>query len=598
MSKFRPSNLNELKNAIREYIQLYKNNPTKYEPIDTSIFTKGSIKNWDISNVDDFDMLFSGLFIDNSTLFMQKDITQWDVGHVKYMNRMFENCISFNQFLNTWYVINVQDMQHMFAGCSSFNQPLDRWKVENVEDMQHMFAGCSSFNRPLNSWNVAKVEKMNNMFERCSSFNQPLDRWNVTNVENMNNMFERCSSFNQLLNSWNVANVGDMNSMFLNCASFNQPLNRWNVANVGDMNSMFAGCSSFNQPLDRWNVANVEDMSHMFMRCTSFNQRLTSWNVQLAIDMLGVNGMFHGCPIDEVNKPILSTTPRNRPIVNPTQIHEESKKINYDKFFAFMGDKLSKPLKPINANYINSRLFAIVDSCDTSPEKKQEQKEGITQIMNQRLNRISYDEFSSDIKKAVFQSVEYTLLQPEIFKETYIQTYIKDCVHAYEGVQGMTCSAGGLERLITELIPACVIMLTMPIAADKKEEYETLLNILSPPLDDYIKDWYQTHKQGTPGAFPTGTSVEEKKADLKRYLLTKFPGEEELIDKKIEEFQHAIGYEDEDFTYGGKKKTRRRTKRTKRSTNKKRKNGSRSRTYKSKSKTKKYTNKKENNKKV
>ena len=483
-SIFKPIRSDDIIFTIRDYIRLHKNNPTKYDPIDTSIFTKGSIKDWDISNITDFFFLFGGLFIDDTTLFVERDICHWNVQH----------------------------------------------------------------------------------------------------VTNMNNTFQGCSFFNQSLNSWNVENVEFMNKMFQDCTSFNQPLNSWNVENVFHMKSMFENCTSFNQPLNSWNVAYVQKMTNMFKGCTSFNQSLNSWNIQVAQEMRGVNGMFDGCPIDEVNKPILHLTiiPHPLPItVNPNQIHQESKKINYDKFFAFMSGKLSKTLEPLSANYIKSRLFAIVDSCDTSPEKKQEQKEGITQIMNQRLNGISYHEFSSDIKKAVFQSVEYTLLQPDTFKEAYIQTYIKDCVHAYEGGQGMTCSAGGLERLITELIPACVIMLTMPIAADKKEEYETLLNILSPPLDDYIKDWYQTHKQGTPGAFPTGTSVEEKKADLKRYLLTKFPGEEELIDKKIEEFQHAIGYEDEDFTYGGKKKTRRRT-------NKKSNRNHRNK----KSKTKKYRTKK------
>jgi hypothetical protein len=45
-----------------------------------------------------------------------------------------------------------------------------------------------------------------------------------------------------------------------------------------------------------------------------------------------------------------------------------------------------------------------------------------------------------------------------------------------------------------------------------------------------------------------------RKENLKLYLLEKFPEEEELIDSKIVEFADNIGYDDDNFMYGGRKR--------------------------------------------
>ena len=456
---FTPETKEELRENIITYIHLFKDNPTKYNPIDTSIFTKGSIKDWDISNITDFSNLCRDLFVDESSLFAQMDICRWNVAHIQNMEYMFLDCIYFNQPLNAWIVENVQNMRSMFLGCIHFNQPLNSWNVRIVRDMDYMFYGCTSFNQDLSNWDISEGTSMDDIFE--------------------------------------------------------------------------GGC-----PI-------VTDYKPPYYR-----RRYEEPD-----------------PDPEPITPNPEPEPEEQ--VDAQQIHKESKKIKYDKLFAFMRDKIHKPMETVNAYYINNLLYSIIDSIsDTNTEEKEEQENGIDKIMRQRLNGIRYAEFSPTMKNAVFYSLEYTLLQPNAFKKEYIDNFINDCIHAYNGSDGMTCSAGGLERLVTEMIPASKIMITMPdIHAEKREEYETLLTILSPPIDDHIKDWYQLHKQGTPDAFSAGTSIEEKKANLKQYLLSTFPGEEELIDTKIEEFQHAIGYDEDDFTYGGKRrKTQRRNKKTQRKT--------------------------------
>ena len=159
-------------------------------------------------------------------------------------------------------------------------------------------------------------------------------------------------------------------------------------------------------------------------------------------------------------------------------------------------------------------------------------------------------------------ALEYVKPQPVDFQQTYINTFIQDCVNAYEGDSEetrMTCPAGALERIFLSLVPAAQAQLSL----SPNEEYQALIDVLianpEKMLPEFIKDWYRMHKQGTEGAFPPETTTEEKKRSLKTFLLSKFPQEETLIDRKIVEFADSIGYDDDDFMYGGKKRRRRRT---------------------------------------
>ena len=270
------------------------------------------LSNWDVSNVQNMNGMFSGCTSFNQPLnnwdvsnvqnmigmfdycnSFNQPLNNWDVSKVQNMSNMFVNCINFNQDLSNWDVSNVSYMTNIFYNCTNFNQPLDNWNVKNVIYTNYMFYNCQNFNKPLNWGNkVSKVQNMSNMFHACTSFNQDLSDWNVYKVQNMTGMFSNCTMFNQPLNNWDVSNVQNMNEMFYSCTNFNKPLNNWNVSNVTNMVNMFYACTSFNQPLDNWNVSKVQNMSDIFSNCTSFNQPLDMWDVSKVQNM---GGMFSNC---------------------------------------------------------------------------------------------------------------------------------------------------------------------------------------------------------------------------------------------------------------------------------------------------------------
>ena len=481
-------------------------------------------------------------------------IGDWDVSKVTKMNKLFEYTlvysVEFNESLDNWNVEKVTDMSDMFNGCRSFNQSLNNWNVKKVKNMSGMFTGCTLFNQSLNNWNVSKVTNMSSMFNECTSFNQPLNNWNVGLVTNMSSMFNKCSSFNQPLNDWNVSLVTNMSYMFLASIQFNQPLNNWNVSQVTNMNGMFASCTLFNQPLNTWNVARV----------TFFESAFRDTNMT------------------EENKPIFGVAPAPVPVpvgrVDANQSHRAAAKINYAKLNSFLKDKSGSPDVPVDLNFpkfINESLSKIIKNSDETKEKKKEETSDLKRIMTQRLNGVNYSELSSNVRASIYYSLEYLKKQPNDFKKIYVHAFIHDCVHAYNGAAGMTCAGGALERIIFSFTPPC-----QSSASEGKEnkEYETLVAIISANpeklIEEYIIDWYKLHKTGTTFEFPAGTDRDVKRADLKRYLMGKIPGQEALVDAKITEIADNIGYDDDDFLYGGRRKTKKNRK-TNRKTNRNKK---------------------------
>jgi len=62
--------------------------------------------------------------------------------------------------------------------------------------MERMFLNCISFNQPLDNWDVSRVRSMRVMFENCENFNQDLTNWNVSSSRNFVGMFRDCVNFN------------------------------------------------------------------------------------------------------------------------------------------------------------------------------------------------------------------------------------------------------------------------------------------------------------------------------------------------------------------------------------------------------------------
>lgn len=202
-----------------------------------------------------------------------------DLSMVNSLTSMFFNSnIHTVNNIDSWNVSNITDFDSMFSGASHFNQAINNWDVSNAYTLGEMFSGASNFNQPLNDWDVSSVWVMNNMFSN-SAFNQPLNNWDVSNVTSMSFMFASCA-FNQNINNWNVSNVRYLENMFANNLVFNQPLNDWDLSSAVSLYGMFWVADSFNQPLDNWNTSHITDLRRVFQYAENFDQSLETWSLR------------------------------------------------------------------------------------------------------------------------------------------------------------------------------------------------------------------------------------------------------------------------------------------------------------------------------
>jgi uncharacterized protein YjbI with pentapeptide repeats len=253
---------------------------------------------------------------------------------------------------------------------------------------------------------------------------------------------------------------------------------------------------------------------------------------------------------------------RNRPMVRAMQVHEEAAKINYNK----LNELLSKNSGPIpadinyqvfNVNYpvfIRNKLEEFISKFE-DPSEKAELTIRLNAIINDRINGIDYRGLSPLVLRSIFYGLSYVSVQTDEFKKIYVETFTHDCVHAYNGQNGMTCAAGALERILFSLLPAC--------AASPTPECENIVSIIAANRDKlaemYIQDWYKLH---TREKFGPDVNRNDRRANLLTFLQENLPNEDRLwMETKIVNFADPIGYDDDDFGFEGGRKKRRTRKR-------------------------------------
>jgi hypothetical protein len=107
-----------------------------------------------------------------------------------------------------------------------------------------------------------------------------------------------------------------------------------------------------------------------------------------------------------------------------------------------------------------------------------------------------------------------------------------------------------VERFTLCLATACGTLLTTQNKdPNKVYEYEYIKNIIENSLNkaipEHIYTWYRIHSD--PKHKFTNETKEERRKDLKEFLLKKFPEEEVKIDELIVEQANSVGYDDDDF---------------------------------------------------
>jgi len=185
-----------------------------------AVETYGELCSWQTSKVKEMSYCFSSVKIDARKEVDKLDLSSWDVGRVK-------------------------DMQKMFKYAGSFYSELSEWDVSKVTKTEDMFLKINFFNSELNSWDTSRLTNSVYMFAYANGFNQDLSSWQMHNIIKMQKMVGECPKFNSDLSNWDTSKTMQMSSLFINDVKFNSDISGWDTSNVIYARKMFIGTKSF-----------------------------------------------------------------------------------------------------------------------------------------------------------------------------------------------------------------------------------------------------------------------------------------------------------------------------------------------------------------
>ncbi len=100
----------------------------------------------------------------------------------------------------------------MFSGAMAFNQDLSDWNVGSVENMSRMFFNASKFNQDISGWDISSVTNMSFMFLTAGAFTNGGVSMNIDVNSNVHTSWD-----------WTARTPPDTMEMFLNSPMSSKP---------------------------------------------------------------------------------------------------------------------------------------------------------------------------------------------------------------------------------------------------------------------------------------------------------------------------------------------------------------------------------------
>ena len=174
-------------------------------------------------------------------------------------------------------------------------------------------------------------------------------------------------------------------------------------------------------------------------------------------------------------------------------------------------------------------LKLYIQQMDANDSEKQALTSGLDTCFTERLNSYNFGQIIAgtdpqvDFRSLIYYVIKYLQVQPKEFQDIYVQSLILDSTQAY-GPRGMSCAAGIVERFVTVMEQAAVVVKdTKP---EKEEEYVELINIITNDpkslIKNYQQEWFEYHSESGPNAFAESASLDTIMDNYKAFLEERF----------------------------------------------------------------------------
>jgi hypothetical protein len=210
--------------------------------------------------------------------------------------------------------------------------------------------------------------------------------------------------------------------------------------------------------------------------------------------------------------------------------------------------------------FLLRKTFTDIINTDLTEGEKNKAQTDLEFIYVNRLNLVDFD-LPHDIVICCCHILVFLLLQPKEFRSLYVISYLYDVINAYEypePLSRLSCANGMIERIITTFYNTCGTMSNYETNFTNKTEEETNAlkkeytqynDTYEKPIPDLVVDWIKTFNKKNKKLNKT-----IRKNSLSVYLKLNKPNN--VTNEKIDEYVDAMEFDDDDLTYGGKRKTR------------------------------------------
>jgi len=102
-------------------------------------------------------------------------------------------------------------MRDMFRSALLFNSDISDWDVGSVRSMDRMFSNATVFNSNINSWDTSSLSFMGLIFYKATAFNSDISNWDISKVTYLYAAFDSCGlsteNYDALLTDWSQQDV-------------------------------------------------------------------------------------------------------------------------------------------------------------------------------------------------------------------------------------------------------------------------------------------------------------------------------------------------------------------------------------------------------
>jgi hypothetical protein len=261
------------------------------------------------------------------------------------------------------------------------------------------------------------------------------------------------------------------------------------------------------------------------------------------------------------------------------EIHNAFYKIDMDAYMEIMNNEVNdnkiQEYKKDIVDYINLKLTSIIMKLFKGPQLEEKTKQIDTIMLLLKETLVLGDETEEYVsvmqntlktlvkKVQLGKSIDYVLNQSNDFIEFYINTFLQDSLHAYEGEHGVSCIPGIVERIIM-LIGDALFMECKTTETKCSPNQIKLLNLFGMnkiDINELMMNWFKEWEEDTSWKNMT---PEERKDNLTNYLRSAYDkagyskeNYEPLIKNKVEELSYIFtNIEDDIPTFGGGRRKR------------------------------------------